>query len=166
VPLGSILGPILFLFYIIDLPKVVNDNSEPVLFTDDTSIIVSNPNLVEFKNNLISVFQQLNALFSIHLLSLNYNKTWCIQFKTINNQTNQLDISYNNGYIPNDTNTRFLGITIDSSLSWKQHNDNLMVKLSRANYTIRSLSPFISHESLKMIYFSYFQTVMSYDIIF
>jgi hypothetical protein len=44
--------------------------------------------------------------------------------------------------------------------------DNLMVKLRRACYAIRSLRPFISHESLRMIYFSYFHTVMSYGIIF
>jgi hypothetical protein len=58
---GSILGPMLFLLYINDLLKVVNDNAGPVLFATDTSIIVSNPNLVHFKNNLISSFQHLNA---------------------------------------------------------------------------------------------------------
>jgi hypothetical protein len=41
-----------------------------------------------------------------------------------------------------------------------------MVKLSRACYAVRSLRLFISHESLRMIYFSYFHTVMSYGIIF
>jgi hypothetical protein len=41
-----------------------------------------------------------------------------------------------------------------------------MVKFSSACYAIRSLRPFVSHESLRMIYFSYFHTVMSYGIIF
>jgi hypothetical protein len=137
VPQGSVLGPMLFLFYINHLPKVVNNNSKLVLFADDTSIIVSNLNLLDFKNDLISSFEKLNVWFNINLLSLNHNKTQYIQFRTTNSPIIQLDISYNNRYILNNTNTRFLGITVDSSLSWKNHIDGLMVKLRKAWYAIR-----------------------------
>jgi hypothetical protein len=65
---------VLFLFYINDLPEVVKNNSKPVLFADDTNVIDSNTDLVNFKNDLTFSFEQLNAWFSINLLSLNYNK--------------------------------------------------------------------------------------------
>jgi hypothetical protein len=112
-----VLGPMLFLFYINDLPEVVNNNSKPVLFADDTSVILSNLDLVNFKNDLTFSFEQLNAWFNINLLSLNYNKKQYVHFRTNNSLIPHVDISYKNRYIVNDTITRFLGTTIDSSLS-------------------------------------------------
>jgi hypothetical protein len=77
-----------------DLPEVVNNNSRPVLFADDTSVIVNNPALVNFKNYLTFPFEQLNAWFSINLLSLSYNKTQYVHFRTNNSLIPQVDINY------------------------------------------------------------------------
>ena len=49
VPQGLLLGPLHFSVYINDLPKISNDNSKTVLFTDDTSIIITNPDPTIFK---------------------------------------------------------------------------------------------------------------------
>jgi hypothetical protein len=66
VPQGSILGPLLFLFYINGLLKIVQYNSKPTLFADDTSLILSNPNHLDFKTNINNVFSHLNDLTIIH----------------------------------------------------------------------------------------------------
>jgi len=54
----------------------------------------------------------------------------------------------------------------DSSLSWKNHIDQMMIKLSRVCYAIRYVKHFMSQDTLRKIYFSYFHSILSYDIIF
>ena len=46
---SSALGPLLFLLYINDLPKIINKTSAPIIFADDSSTLFTHPNLIDFK---------------------------------------------------------------------------------------------------------------------
>jgi hypothetical protein len=63
-------------------------------------------------------------------------------------------------------NIKFLGIIIDSNLSWKQHINDIIPKLNRACFAVRLVKPFMSLEVIRMICFSYFHFILSYGIIF
>jgi hypothetical protein len=80
VPQGSVLGPVLFLLYINDLPKIISELSKPILFADDTSIIISNKDPTNFKIKLNKLFDTINEWFTKKLLTINYEKTCFLQF--------------------------------------------------------------------------------------
>ena len=66
----------------------MRDKSTPILFADDTSILVSHSNLFDFKNDIKIIFTSLNEWFTQNLLSLNFTKTQFTNFTTKNNNQN------------------------------------------------------------------------------
>jgi hypothetical protein len=90
VPQGSILGSLLFLLYVNDLPNAISDLPKPVLFADDTSLIITNPDTQSFEKDINTVLEKLNKWFNSNLLLLNLKKTYFLQFVTRN--TRALDL--------------------------------------------------------------------------
>jgi hypothetical protein len=166
VPQESILGPLLFLLYINDLPFLTNNNNKVVLFADDTSLIISNPYPINFRNDANKILQHKQKCFNTNLISINWEKTYLMHFLTNNNPLNHFDILYKDKEVTTVDSVKFLGLTLDSSLSWKKHVEAVIPKLSAPTFSIRVVQPLLSLDSLKLIYYSYFHSILSYGIIF
>jgi len=69
-----------------------------------------------------------------------------------------IKISCDNKLIKETQNTKFLGLAVDSSLSWKSHIDQMMTNLSRACYAVRCVQHFMSQDTLRTISFHIFIT--------
>jgi len=165
VPQGLVLGPVLFLIYINDLSLSISKLANPILFADDICIIMSNTNPEEFKNNINSLMTEITNWFQSNLLTLNCNKTHFMQFLTKKQNERKIQIIVPNSIKTNINSTKFLGLIIDNTLSWKDHIAALTSKLNKACYAIMAIKPLMSVDILRMIYFSYVHSVVSYGII-
>jgi len=70
-------------------------------------------------------------------LSLNYDKTYFLQFVTKTNQLIDTQVSFGNKHITIIHSTKFLGLTIDTSLSWK-YIEELKSKIKHVTQSIQS----------------------------
>jgi hypothetical protein len=75
VPQGSILGPLLLIICKNDLPPTISTLSEPIIFTDDTSVIISSKKYDDFHTMSNVVRSQMSKCFSANNLALNLDKT-------------------------------------------------------------------------------------------
>jgi mannose/fructose/N-acetylgalactosamine-specific phosphotransferase system component IID len=161
-PQGSILGPLLFLVYINDLPPRINSQAEPILFAD---VIISNGNFKDLSATSNLVLSCMIEWFAANKLILNLEKTNVMKFVTKNLPYCALTIGYKDKYIEEVVNTKFLGMHLDNHLNCNNHIDQIIPKLSAACYVVRQMYHFVNQNTLKSIYFTYFHSIVKYGII-
>jgi hypothetical protein len=68
--------------------------------------------------------------------------------------------------IININSIKFLGLNIDTTLSWKDHITELSSRLNKACYALRAIKPFMSTDVMKSFYYAYVHSILAYGIIF
>ena len=133
VPQGSVLGPILFLLYINDLPLHVK-HSQIALFADDTTIHGSSKSLESIEENMQKDLDNINKWCDENKMKINENKTNCMLLGTNQRLANlsktTLDLKVNDIALDNVKNQKLLGVEIDSHLDYNVHLDKLCKNIS------------------------------------
>lgn len=154
VPQGSVLGPLLFLVYINDLPGFA-ESPNLVLFADDTTSLQHYHPHEPIQGIISNMQLGIQNWFLANKLSLNNTKTQHINFSLRNVLPD----------LPLDGSVKFLGVYLDPGLTWSEHITQLASKLSRITFLIRSLARSVSRETLMLAYHGYFSSNMSYAVL-
>ena len=168
VPQGSILGPLLFLVYINDLPEGLKNNAK--LFADDTSIF-------SVVNDINVSCNQLNSDLSL------INK-WAFQWKMLFNpdpnksatevvfshklkQYLHPSVRFNNLPVVSQPSTKHLGMVLDSKLDFNIHINEKIFKANKGIGLIKKLQSELSRKTLLNIYKSFVRPHLDYgDVIY
>jgi hypothetical protein len=127
--------------------------------------LVTDKNHCALKQKVTATLSHITNWFAANKLVLNINKTNSINFAPKQSTHPLLEVPFDNIVMNEVPEIKFLGIQIDK-LNWKSHVEYILPELSSAIFVIRSLPYFMSSETLKIVYFSYFHSIIKYGIIF
>lgn len=169
VPQGSTLGPLLFLLFVNDLPDVVGDPLNLVMFADDNTLLSSGRSMSDALSDARVDLNGISGWLDKNRLFLNVSKTVFMKFSlknTIDHTNKSLLLKVNSRSIEQVNVARFLGIEIDSNLNWHQHIDSLCSKLSSVCYALFRLKTSTNEKICLSYYHSHFRSRLMYGIMF
>ena len=165
VPQGSILGPLLFLLYINDLPNS-STKLNFRLFADDTKIYFSHSSLIEIQNLINTEIPKITNWLAANKLSPNLSKTKYVLFKSPNKIENiVLSVKLANREIERKLFAKHLGLLFDFDMSWKSQCKAVSLKISRAVGILFKLKNYVNQKILRNVYFALVYSHLNYGIL-
>ena len=165
VPQGSILGPLLFILFINDLPSQLS-HSESTMFADDTTVLTEGSSIHDLNVKLNLVAQDLSAWTQQNRMVTNTLKTKTMlihspqQLK--NTSDRSLSVILNGNMLAQVKQAKVLGLTLDEFLIWTKHIDNLCSTINSRLALLRRIKPFLTKDCALRFYNSCINSSLIY----
>ena len=165
VPQGSILGPLLFLLYINDLPDCL-EKSTPCLYADDSQIFSSAKDCVELNANLNHDLNNVSQWLVKNKLQNHSTKTKLMYVGSNHNLAkidNEFPVMINDQLIPRvHSLIPCLGVKLDESLNWDEHIEIVCKKVGAGIGILKRIKPYVPANTLISIYNALIQPYFDY----
>jgi hypothetical protein len=153
IPQGSVIGPIMFILYINDLPNVSKLFSS-VLFADDTTFTIFDNNYDNLIRSTNSELDKIKEWTIASRLSLNLNKTHAMLFTNRPHDITDQEIIFNAVPLDKCNKTKFLGVTLDNKLKFDHHISETCKKISKSIGILYKLKHCVPGDVLINLYYS------------
>ena len=162
VPQGSILGPLLFLLYINDLPEASAFYIK--LFADDTFLCLQNSDLSKLEIDVNVELRKVCEWLASNKLTLNVSKSKYMITSANRRITPNLNIYINEELMEECDSYKYLGVMIDKNLTWKEHIQYVCKKVSKSCGYLAKLRHCVSTDTLISIYYALVHSYVRYGI--
>ena len=142
VPQGTVLGPLIFLLYVNDFSEKLEGENDVVQFADDISIICKFERNDNIPQKIEKILDQTDKYLTENQLTLNADKTEMLFFTDHTNS--DPEISFKGEVIKPAHACRYLGVQIDSNLTFENHLNSVLSKMAsaiRSLYLVRNQIP-------------------------
>ena len=154
VPLGSILGPLLFIIYVNDICNV-SDLLLKKLYADDTCVVAQGHNLEDLIGTLNTELSSLNEWLLCNKLTLNTNKSYYMVFHRARIKLTNIDIGINGSTLQRVKCVKYLGLMVDQKLKWIDHIAHVRHKVAHGLGIINKAKLFLTKKPQELVLFVY-----------
>ena len=165
VPQGSIMGPLMFLLFINDLP-LYTDPINTDLYADDTTLYETGISRSAIESNLQIALNNLSDWCKLNGMAINTSKTKLMLITTHQKRavldSDELLLALNNENLNTINKDKILGVTIDNNLAWSSHINQICKKITSNLWLLSRIKEYLSVEHRTQFYKTYIQPHIDY----
>ena len=167
VPQGSILGPLLFLLFINDLPLSLKNSPISVdLYADDTTLYSTALDKSSLEADLQKALDSVHTWCLENGMLINTEKTKLMLIASRQKRSSLIDsdlkITFNNVDLKNSSNEKILGVHMDQNFVWNNQFQHVSKKISSHLWLLSQIRTYLNVQHRLLFYNAYIKSHIEY----